>query len=75
MPRYVVLVKEVHFSHIAVDAGCPLGAIRMIERGDGQLCREEFGYTLDADEWLIQFEDQEVYEVSELMEDDGDASV
>jgi len=62
MPKYYVLVKEVHDSYREVEADSPEEAIEKVAAGDLDFKEErmEYSYTLDSEEWSTEeCEDEE----------------
>jgi len=56
MPRYYVLVKEVHDSYREVEADSPEEAIEKVAAGDDDFKEErmEYSYTLDSEQWSTE---------------------
>lgn len=61
MPKYYVLVKEVHDSYREVDADSPEGAIAKVAQADLDFTEErlEFSHTLDTDTWTTEEREDE----------------
>lgn len=53
MPKYTVLVREVHVSHMVVEADSPKEAIKKIKDGDGDEALCEYSHTLDSETWSV----------------------
>lgn len=53
MPKYTVLVREVHVSHMVVEADSPEEAIKKIKDGDGDEATCEYSHTLDSETWSV----------------------
>jgi hypothetical protein len=51
--RFVVLVKEVHTSHMEIHADSKEEAIEKVANGEGEEVHEEYSHTLDTDEWEV----------------------
>lgn len=51
--RFVVLVKEVHTSHMEIDADSKEEAIEKVAGGEGGEIYEEYSHTLDTDQWEV----------------------
>lgn len=60
MPRYTVLVREVHVSHRVVEAASPKEAIRRVEDGEGEEEFLEYSDTLNPDKWSVEDDDGQV---------------
>ncbi len=56
MPKYYVLVREVHVSHLKVEADSPEEAIAKVAKGDEEFEDDclEFSHTLDTDTWTTE---------------------
>ena len=53
MAKYTVLVREVHISHMEVEADSPEEAIEKVKEGEGDEATCEYSHTLDDDTWSV----------------------
>lgn len=53
MPKYTVLVREVHVSHMEIEAENPEDAVDKVYNGDGNEVLCEYSHTLDSNEWTV----------------------
>lgn len=59
MPKYHVLVREVHVSTMKVEAEDGEAAIRAVAGGGGEELICEYSHTLDSDTWSVDDENGE----------------
>lgn len=57
MPKYTVLVREIHVSHMEIEAENPEEAIDKIANGEGQEVCLEYDDTMDSCHWTVDDED------------------
>lgn len=55
MPKMIVLRKEIHYSHVEVDAESVDEAIAKVDDGEGKLTSVEYSHTVkDTSEWSCE---------------------
>lgn len=58
MPKFNVLIREVHVSTREIEADSPEEAIRLVEEGEGDEVMCEYSHTLDPDTWTVESADR-----------------
>ena len=53
MPKFHVLVREVHVSTMEIEADNPEDAIKKIKDGEGEQAICEYSHTLDSETWSV----------------------
>ena len=54
MPKYNVLIREVHVSHRTVEADNEDEAIETAARGEGEETYLEYSHSLDTETWILE---------------------
>jgi len=54
MPRFRVLVREIHVTTCLIDADTPEEAIEAVREGDGDFILSEYVETLSHDTWTVE---------------------
>ena len=54
MPKYNVLIREVHVSHRTVEADSEGEAIEKVAGGEGEETYLEYSHTLDTEAWTVE---------------------
>ena len=64
MKKYIITMKEVWDQMTIVDAESEEEAIRLVEKGEGQLLDDGFEYnrTMDSEYWNVEEVPEEKYE-------------
>lgn len=65
MPKYRVIVREVHVQGVLVDADTPEQAKEIVREGGGELDEAHFEYshTMDRDTWTVEIEGDDLWNV------------
>lgn len=56
MPKYTVLVREIHVSHMEIEADDPEQALEKVFQGEGQEIFLEYYDTMDSSYWTVEDE-------------------
>ena len=54
MKKYVVLVQEIHYAHMAIEANSEEEAVNLVRDGEGEQIELEYSSTNDPDTWNVQ---------------------
>ena len=54
MKTYIVGVREVHVSHMEVEANSPEEAVKKVVEGEGEETYLEYSHPLDKDLWTVE---------------------
>jgi len=68
MGKYTVLVREVHVSHMEVEADSPQEALKAVREGGGEETCLEYSHTLDSNStWQVLDNEQgQLWEAEEV---------
>ena len=56
--KYIVLVREVHISHVLINAASEEEAITLVKDAEGEEVYSEYSHTLDPNTWTIENENE-----------------